>query len=74
MEKQAIHKYVYRGPVMSFGDVLVSNWTAETYAPTAAKARANLTYQYKKETNRSASSKVTLPGVIERADREEQIS
>ena len=74
MSSQANHKYVYNGPVMLFDTVLVRDWSATTFAPSEDKARSNLAYQYKKQSNRTASSKIRLPGKLERADREEQTS
>lgn len=74
MGNQTNHKYVYNGPVMSFDTVLVRDWSASTFAPTEKKARSNLAFQFKRQTNRSASSNIRLPGTIERADREEQTS
>lgn len=58
-------QYRYSGPVMEFGRCVASRWEASTYAPSESKARSNLTYRYKKEHNRIASSKITLPGAIE---------
>lgn len=57
-------KYTYDGPVMEFGRLVANNWKGETIAPSEAKARSNLAYQYKKKNNRIASVKVTLPGKI----------
>lgn len=42
-------KFEYKGPVKTFNDVLTSSWTGVTWAPSEAKALANLAYQYKKE-------------------------
>lgn len=57
-------KFAYNGPVMEFDRVVANNWKGETIAPSEAKARSNLAYQYKKKNNRIASVKVTLPGKI----------
>lgn len=60
--------YSYCGPVFSF-DVCVKNrWEATTCAPTAAKARSNLTYRYKKEHGLAPSSKITLPGELSQVE------
>ena len=58
------HKYIYDGPVMEFGRVLTDRWKGETMAPTATKARSNLTYQFKKQNNRITGSKISLPGPV----------
>lgn len=57
-------RYAYCGPVMEFDRLVASNWKGETIAPSEAKARSNLAYQFKKKNNRIASVKVTLPGKI----------
>lgn len=57
-------KYSYSGPVLEFDRLVAQRWTGETMAPTAKKARSNLSYQYKKQNNRNASIRVTLPGEI----------
>lgn len=59
-----MHKYKYDGPVMVFGVCVMNNWHGETMAATESKARSNLTYQFKKQNNRVAGSKITLPGQI----------
>ena len=55
----------YVGPVTSFGQVVASNWSGSTYAPTASRAKTNLQYRYKKDHNLAASSKVELPGKLD---------
>lgn len=57
--------YVYSGPVMEFDKLIVNKWTAKTYAVSESKARSNLVYQFKKETNRLPTSKIKLLGKIE---------
>lgn len=57
-------KYTYDGPVLEFNTLVTDHWKGETMAPTKNKARSNLAYQYKKQNNRIASVKVTLPGEI----------
>lgn len=61
-----MNKYTYKGPVKEFNTVINTCWSGETYAPTLAKARSNLVYQYKKQTGRSAGAKITLPGEIKK--------
>lgn len=53
-------KYVYDGPVKSFGEIVNSHWHGETIAPTFKKAISNLSYHYKKEHNRDLGSKIEL--------------
>ena len=55
-------RWVYNGPVMEFDTCIANHWIGETFAPSEAKAKSNLTYQFKKKNNRIASSKITLPG------------
>ena len=64
MEKE-YHKYIYDGPVMEFDRLIDNHWYGETCAPTEKKAKTNLAYQYKKETNRIAGTRITLPGELE---------
>lgn len=59
-----MNKYSYDGPVMVFDTCVVNHWKGQTMAPSEKKARRNLTYQFKKSTNRVAGTKVTLPGKI----------
>lgn len=56
--------YVYDGPVLEFERVVQDRYRAETCAPSAKKAKSNLTYRWKKENNRVANCKITLPGKI----------
>lgn len=58
-------KYAYDGPVRMYENVLTSHWKAETVAESEAKARSNLTYQYKKAHGLDRSTKITLTGKIE---------
>ncbi len=58
-------KYMYEGPVMEFETLLTNNWKSETIAATEKKARSNFMFQFKTRNNRSASSKIQLPGKIE---------
>lgn len=61
---KAYRKYVYDGPVVAFNQCLTSRWKGETMAPTERKARSNLIYQFKRQNNKVAGSKVSLPGKI----------
>lgn len=62
------YKYSYDGPVMEFDKVIANQWSSSTYAPTEKKARSNLTYQFKKQYNRTPASKISLPGKIKLVD------
>ena len=57
-------KYAYDGPVLVFGTLVADHWKGETMAPNARKARSNLSYQFKKQSNRMPGVKVTLPGEV----------
>lgn len=61
MKKQ----YVYAGPVKEFDTIIAENWQGSTYAVSESKARSNLAYQYKKTHNKTADSKITLPGKLD---------
>ena len=60
-----MYRYTYNGPVYEFDKLIASNWNGETCAPSEARARTNLAYQFKKLNNRTAGSKILLPGKIE---------
>lgn len=60
-----MNQYLYDGPVMLFDICIEQRWIAMTRANTEKKARSNLAYQYKKAHNKSASSKITLPGELQ---------
>lgn len=57
-------QYTYDGPVMEFGRCVASHWKASTFAVSERKARCNLTYRFKKENNKIATAKITLPGKL----------
>lgn len=59
-----MNKYLYDGPVMEFDRLVSNHWTGETMAASEHKARTNLAYQYKKQNNRTARTKITLPGEL----------
>jgi hypothetical protein len=56
--------YSYDGPVLEFDRIIANHWQGQTYAVSEAKARANLAFQFKKDTGRVPRSKITLPGKI----------
>lgn len=49
---------------MEFDTCVNNKWTGSTYAPSESKARSNLTYQYKRQKNKSPSTKICLTGKI----------
>lgn len=57
-------KYIYEGPVMEFDRCIACNWKSETTAVSEAKAKSNLTYQFKKQYNYAPWTKITLPGEL----------
>lgn len=57
-------RYIYDGPVKSFGTTINDRWIAETVAVSEAKAKNNLSYRYKKEHNLSTESRISLSGNI----------
>lgn len=59
-----MNHYIYDGPVMEFGTCVRNRWQSSTYAPSEKKARNNLAYQYKKQSNRAPAAKITLPGKL----------
>lgn len=56
--------YIYEGPVMEFDRCVCNNWHGETSAPTPAKAKSNLSYQFKKQYKLERNVRVTLPGTL----------
>lgn len=56
--------YLYKGPVLEFDRIVDDCWKGETYAVSEVKARANLAFQYKRDTGRVPRSKITLPGKL----------
>lgn len=57
-------KYKYEGPVTSFGRVLAWEWKGETIAESAAKAKSNLSFQFKRDNNLVRGSRIELPGKL----------
>lgn len=56
--------YVYDGPVMEHERCIANRWQGSTYAVSEAKAKSNLAFQFKKQFNKTPSTKITLPGKI----------
>ena len=59
-----MNKYFYDGPVMEFDICIADHWKGETMTNSKKKGIRNLTYQFKKQTNRTNYTKITLPGEI----------
>ena len=57
-------RYSYEGPVRVFDTCVNPRWKGQTWADSEKKARSNLSWQYKQETNRTANAKVCLTGKI----------
>lgn len=64
MSQQKQHRYSYKGPVCEFDRCITSMWTAETVAPSEKKALSNLAFQFKRDTNRLKTAKISLPGKL----------
>lgn len=60
-----MERYSYNGPVLEFDRLVQNYWKGTTMAESEKKARNNLAYQWKKQNNRTANSKVFLPGKLE---------
>ena len=59
-----MNRYTYNGPVYEFDKLIASNWNGETCAPSEARARTNLAYQFKKQNNRSQRNKKKVNGKL----------
>ena len=57
-------KYYYDGPVLMFDHVIAKRWSSQTTAPSEAKAKINLAYQFKKQHDKEPTAKVILPGKL----------
>lgn len=57
-------RYSYCGPVMEFDRLIVERWSSSTIAVSEEKARSNLSYQFKKRNNRTANTRIALPGKL----------
>lgn len=66
-------KYSYDGPVMLYDQIIDDKWQSSTIATSVAKARSNLTYQYKKKHGYEPNAAITLPGYIGVKQSETQI-
>ena len=59
-----MNRYSYSGPVMEFDRCVSDNWKGTTYAVSEKKAKSNLAYQFKKQNNRIAATRMSLPGKL----------
>ena len=59
-----MNRYVFVGPVTVFGKVVSNKWYGETMSISESKARSNLEYQFKKEANLIAGSRIELIGEV----------
>jgi hypothetical protein len=59
-----MREYIYEGPVMRFDSVVSDTWTASTTAVSAAKAKNNLAYRFKREHNLLPNTRIDLPGKL----------
>ena len=59
-----MNQYSYSGPVMEFDRCVSDNWKGTTYAVSEKKAKSNLAYQFKKQNNRVAATRISLPGKL----------
>ena len=57
--------YTYEGPVLCFDQIVCPHWSGQTYAVSEGKAKANLAYQFKRQTNRTPDCRITLPGKMD---------
>lgn len=61
-----MYKYVYKGPILEFDKCIANAWCGETMADSEKKARSNLAFQFKKETNRGPATRIKLSGKLNR--------
>jgi hypothetical protein len=53
-------KYRYHGPVYGYGGKYIEDWDGETWAPSEAKALANLSFRYKTNRGLQPGTKINL--------------
>lgn len=61
-----MYKYIYDGAVYEFNNRVNEKWHGETMALNEKIAKRNLTYQYKRQTNRTSDCKIRLAGNVKR--------
>lgn len=59
-----MYLYKYSGPVKRFQTIINSNWEGYTYAVSEAKARSNLSFQYKKQHGLKPNVFINLVGRV----------
>lgn len=59
-----LHLYFYEGPVKYFDVYIDPYWSGSTLAVSEAKAKSNLTYNYKIDHGYLPNTCITLPGEI----------
>ena len=57
-------KYEYSGAVMLFDKCIAYIKSAETIAPSEAKARSNIAFRWKKQHGYGPNQRITLPGPL----------
>ena len=57
-------KYIYDYTVKEFDKLIYEHWKGETIAPSEAKARSNLAYQYKREMCKTPNSQINITGKL----------
>ena len=63
-------KYSYDGPVYQYGKCVDPRWKGQTMAISEKKARSNLAYQWKKQTNQMAyTGPIVLTGKLKAEDK-----
>lgn len=65
MKNKQLNTYRYCGPVVEYDRCIAFNWRSETSASTEKRARSNLAYQFRKQTNRAQNVRIQLPGKLE---------
>lgn len=68
MDSVLRYRYRYIGPVMEFDRLICSKWQGETVAVGEREAKRNLSYQFKKQTNRTINTRITLPGKLQKLE------
>lgn len=53
-------RYIYRGPIYSFNQIINNNYYAETEAVSEKKALSNIQYRYKLSRKLAVDAKITL--------------
>lgn len=59
-----MNQYSYDGPVLQFGKCIAQQWKGSTFATSEAKARSNLTYQFKRQYRKTVNTVISLPGKL----------